>query len=371
MFANHFSTGLRSLRAICSDPQIRVVTLPLIDRFYGPNGYPSLFDFPGCSTPNARQEIQAPGLLDCSALGREVQRCQAGGTKVLLSVKGDSLSAVSGNAQFGDPSVEPQPFGPYFAAEGGINTPPSKRQVEIEIKILDDNTVDGPSAPAPIAEPSEPIPYIPLGHGPVVINKTTPIQTGPEITSIPLQTPPAPSTPIIPVPISAPNATKPPFPNLFNRNHPARSLALTLFSLFGEGHTERADLRPLGPDVPSGASPPSLNGTNWINPTLTMLQRPLGEEVVVDGFDVQLPAEWKGTYQDKQFHGLVNRLKQLTRQAWKESGAKEGGRNDLGADGMGVVYFGWMGGSLKVRSPGLKVRASVQREGWREWNGGM
>jgi hypothetical protein len=124
----------------------------------------------------------------------------------------------------------------------------------------------------------------------------------------------------------------------------------------------------LGPDAPSGASPESLNGTDWINPILTELQRPLGEEVVVDGFDVQVPADWEGTYQDTQFKELMKDLKGLHKEAWKTSGGVEGGKDDLGADGKGVVYFGWIGGALSVRSKGLKVRADLKRVGWVEWS---
>lgn len=120
--------------------------------------------------------------------------------------------------------------------------------------------------------------------------------------------------------------------------------------------------------MPSGASPPVLNGTNWVNPILTALQRPLGEEVVVDGFDVQIPAEWKGMYQDKRFGELVARITSLHDKAWFESGGVVGGPADLGAEGKGVVYQGYIGGELKVRSAKLTVVADIKKEGWVEWN---
>ena len=112
------------------------------------------------------------------------------------------------------------------------------------------------------------------------------------------------------------------FPNLFDERHPpsAPALALTLFSLFGAGKTERADLRPLGP---------LLNTTAITWPT-----RPLGEEVVLDGFDVQLPRAWQGTYQDEQFEALAERLGELEDEAWAAG-------EDLGAEGRGVVLQGW------------------------------
>jgi hypothetical protein len=124
-------------------------------------------------------------------------------------------------------------------------------------------------------------------------------------------------------------------PNLFDAYHPPSAFALTLFSLFSEGHTERADLRPLGPLELDGMSDDSPDGVKWWS-------KPLGEEVVVDGFDVQIPREWQGTYQEEQFIDFISRLRELTDAAWAESGSKKGGVGDLGADGKGVVYQGWI-----------------------------
>ena len=121
-------------------------------------------------------------------------------------------------------------------------------------------------------------------------------------------------------------------PNLFDTIHSPASLAATLSSLFGEGHAERADLRPLGPDTPSAASPDSIR---WI-------VKPLGEEVVVDGFDVRTPGQWKGTPQADLVSDFVGFLREKTQSAWKESGGKKGGPNDLGIDGPGVVVSGYI-----------------------------
>lgn len=118
------------------------------------------------------------------------------------------------------------------------------------------------------------------------------------------------------------------FPNLFDSRHVPSAFALTLFSLFGEGKTERADLRPLGPDTPAA------DGIDWV-------AKPLGEEVVLDGFDVQVPRDWQGTYQEGQFDGLVTRLGELNDEAWKASGGVRGGKGDLGVLGEGVVFQGW------------------------------
>jgi hypothetical protein len=578
---------------------VHTLTLPLIDRFYGPGAYPSLFPFPGCVAPNPQQAVQAPGLLNCSALGVVVQSCQAAGKKVLLSLKADGLGTVGGNSEFGDPNGGKEPFGPRFGSKGlekrqefpklhlpGINlghgpvvasstqsssvaaiqprplaslvpdllsglklpffngqapqagTTPVKSSSaattstksssaatttvkstlvsvfvprpleslvpdvlsalkvpevlsalkipEISLNVINPTPIaiseprplvslvpDVLSAlkvpevlsalkvpelsldlnlptPASIPEPRpleslvpdvlsalkvpevlsalkvpevsldinlptpasipEPRPLaslvpdvlsalnVPEGVSnktnstpivvvaPIPLNSVVPdllsalklddpkAATNPNKTTPIVVVEPRPLTSLIPDVLSAlhlynPKADVPEFPNLFDKSHSPSALALTLFSLFGEGHTERADLRPLGPDVPSGASPISLKGVDWINPILTALQRPLGEEVVVDGFDIQLPAEWKGTYQDERFKALVKRLKVLQNEAWTRSGQVKGGSADLGADGKSVVYFGWVGGPLKVRSAGLKVHADIKREGWREWNG--
>lgn len=230
--------GLLALRSICRDPTVRQITLPILNQFFGPSAYPSLFTFPGCSAPNSRQAIQAPGLLNCTALGVEVQTCQASGRRVLLSVKGSPPSAVNNDLDFGAPNA---------TAWTGY-------------------AVNGSSQPGVF------------------------------------------------------------FPNLFDTRHVPSGLALTLFSLFGEGRTERADLRPLGPET---------SGVEWVT-------RPLGEEVVVDGFDVQIPQEWKGTFQETQFGALVTRLGELNDEAWTGSGATKGGVNDLGVDGKGVVFQGWV-----------------------------
>lgn len=245
-------TGLLALRSICRDPSVRQLTLPLLDRFYGPLAYPSLLRFPGCLASNPRQKIQAPGLLNCTTLGAEVQTCQAAGRRVLLSVKADGPDAVDGNAAFGDPNVAGAEWTGYR---------------------------DNGSAAVGAAAG---------------------------------------------------------FPNLFDERHVPSGFALTLFSLFGEGRTERADLRPLGPETPVG------EGVAWV-------ERPLGEEVVVDGFDVQVPVDWQGTYQEGRFDALVERLGELNDEAWTAGGGVRGGKGDLGADGKGVVFQGWSGRKRAVQ----------------------
>ncbi|KAF1998590.1 glycoside hydrolase family 18 protein [Amniculicola lignicola CBS 123094] len=248
--ADYVYTPLLPLRQICTNPSIKTITLPLLDAFYGPNAYPTLHHFPGCSAPNPSQTLRAPGLLNCTVLGAEVARCQRQGRKVLLSVKADGAERVGGNTEYGTPGEEILPFGPYFGL-----------------------------APVP-----------PNGSTPEIVHKTP--------------------------------------PNLFDARHPPSSLALLLFSLFGAGHSERADLRPLGPDQPNSSSGDG-EGIRWVG-------RPLGEEVVLDGFDVQVPGEWRGMWQEAGWRAFVERLRELGEEAENEG-------EDGGAEGKGVVVLGWVG----------------------------
>ncbi|KAJ4358341.1 uncharacterized protein N0V89_002923 [Didymosphaeria variabile] len=260
--------SVKRLAEICGDGQVTTVTLPLLQSWYGPNAYPSLRSYPGCAPANPRQAIQAPGLLNCTALGREVQTCQKAGKRVLLGIRADAPSAVNGNLKWGsaDPGVLglklplPLPPGPFLGRPGHPIFPQAGNLTTVK--------VDGKTVPAP---------------------------------------------------------------NLFDALHTPTGLAATLFSLFGEGHAERADLRPLGPDAPS----------NFSSDKIMWVAKPLGEEVVVDGFDVRTPGQWKGTPQAALVERFVSSLKESVEKAWKEEGVK-GGLNDLGVDGPGEVVSGYI-----------------------------
>jgi hypothetical protein len=88
---------------------------------------------------------------------------------------------------------------------------------------------------------------------------------------------------------------------------------------------------------------------------------------VLDGYDIQVPVHWKGTYQDAQFKALVVRLRELNREARAQGGGVEGAPGDLGSDGPSAVYFRWVGEVLKAREAGFTFRS----EGWFEWDGGI
>lgn len=264
-----FDPSAGRLADICTDKNVSAVTIPLLQKWYGPNAYPSLKPFPGCVLPNPRQALQAPGLLNCTTLGKEVQTCQKAGKRILLGIRVDSPAAVNGNLKWGSAN----------AGDLGLKLP-------LQLP-------PGPFAGRP-------------GHPlvPLLGNLTTVVLDG--------------------LTISA--------PNLFDALHVPTSLASTLFSLFGEGHAERADLRPLGPDAPSAFSP---DGIKWIT-------KPLGEEVVVDGFDVRTPGQWKGTPQAALVDTFVGALRDSVQKAWTDGGAKVGAEADLGVDGPGVVVSGWI-----------------------------
>ena len=112
-------------------------------------------------------------------------------------------------------------------------------------------------------------------------------------------------------------------PNLFDPEHRPSALALTLFSLFGNGKTERADLRPLGPDHSEGS-----DVVKW-------LERPLGEEVVLDGFEVLVRGEWKGMVQGELWEEFIKNLRDLGDFRDTEEASK-------GEDRKGVVVSGWV-----------------------------
>ncbi|PSN66597.1 hypothetical protein BS50DRAFT_676372 [Corynespora cassiicola Philippines] len=252
--------SLSRLRTLCTSPRIRTITLPLLPRFYGPNGYPSLHTLPGCIPPTGTQAAQAPGLLNCTALGAEVDACQRNGRRVLLSVKGASGGSVGGNLGYGDPGVGLEPFGAHFPSPSASSfSPPegleARRQQEDEDEEAKRDRMGYP-------------------------------------------------------------------PNLFTPTRNPSALALTLHSLFGEG-----------PNAPS-SGPGDDDGVRW-------LSRPLGDEVVLDGFVVQVPTEWKGTYQGRQFDEFAKRLRALIGESWEESGGVKGGPGDLGADGKGAVVMAW------------------------------
>jgi hypothetical protein len=85
-------TSTIPLSTICADPSVDIVILAFIHKLStGPAGYPGLNMGARCwATSAAQAQAGASGLIDCVSDGfaAQVQRCQAAGKKVLLSIGG-------------------------------------------------------------------------------------------------------------------------------------------------------------------------------------------------------------------------------------------------------------------------------------------
>ncbi|KAK4555804.1 hypothetical protein LTR86_007024 [Recurvomyces mirabilis] len=82
------STKSGGLSTLCANPNVDIVILAFVNDFFHADGYPGVNFGPACDPPNAAQQVNAPGLLSCPNLGREVQSCQKIGKPVLVSLGG-------------------------------------------------------------------------------------------------------------------------------------------------------------------------------------------------------------------------------------------------------------------------------------------
>lgn len=82
------ATETGGLASLCANPNVDIVILSFLFSFFNANGLPSIDFGPGCSDPTSTQAEHAPGLKDCSVLGKEITTCQSIGKKVLLSLGG-------------------------------------------------------------------------------------------------------------------------------------------------------------------------------------------------------------------------------------------------------------------------------------------
>ncbi|KAF2721359.1 glycoside hydrolase family 18 protein, partial [Polychaeton citri CBS 116435] len=127
------ATEVGGLLKLCNNPNVDIVILSFLFTFFTPDGYPSIDFGPGCTGPNARQQQQAPGLSNCTALAPEITGCQALGKKILVSLGGyvanTSFSSEAQTQQFsatlwglfGPDTVEHpdlRPFGPDVVVDG-------------------------------------------------------------------------------------------------------------------------------------------------------------------------------------------------------------------------------------------------------------
>jgi hypothetical protein len=85
-------TATIPLSTVCADPSVDIIILAFIHKLStGPAGYPGLNMGARCwATSPAQAQAGASGLIDCVGDGfvAQVQRCQASGKKVLLSIGG-------------------------------------------------------------------------------------------------------------------------------------------------------------------------------------------------------------------------------------------------------------------------------------------
>ena len=78
------------LARICADPSVDIVILAFLTTYFGPDGYPVLNLGAACGS-DATKEAQAKGaagILDCPEVAGDIEKCQAAGKKVMLSLGG-------------------------------------------------------------------------------------------------------------------------------------------------------------------------------------------------------------------------------------------------------------------------------------------
>lgn len=101
-FGQSRATAETNLTRICSDPNVDIVVLAFLTKFFDGGGYPKVDFGPTCGsgqTPQM-QAVGATGLLNCPDLSSQIHTCQNSGKKVLLSLGGYlAITALSTDAQ--------------------------------------------------------------------------------------------------------------------------------------------------------------------------------------------------------------------------------------------------------------------------------
>ena len=101
-FGQSQATAETSLTRICSDPNVDIVVLAFLTKFFDGGGYPKV-DFGstcGSAQTPQMQAVGAMGLLNCPDLSSQIHTCQNSGKKVLLSLGGYlAITALSTDAQ--------------------------------------------------------------------------------------------------------------------------------------------------------------------------------------------------------------------------------------------------------------------------------
>jgi chitinase len=81
-------TQTGGLLQLCQSPNVDIVVLAFVTSFFANGGMPSASFGPSCKGSTPAQQLNAPGLQDCSDLAPEIVSCQQLGKPVLVSLGG-------------------------------------------------------------------------------------------------------------------------------------------------------------------------------------------------------------------------------------------------------------------------------------------
>ena len=119
-----------NLTAQCEDENVDIVILAFLTSVYGGGGYPDMAFEKLCSGQTDQMKTSgATGLLSCTTLAPQIQKCQSLGKKVLLGIGGQNGNATFSTASeaesganllwslFGGGSGQPSGILPFGAAK--------------------------------------------------------------------------------------------------------------------------------------------------------------------------------------------------------------------------------------------------------------
>ncbi|KAG9632704.1 glycoside hydrolase, partial [Aureobasidium melanogenum] len=82
------NTKTGDLMELCRNSNVDIVVLAFVTSFFTNEGFPSVNFGPACQGSTAAQQLQAPGLQNCTDLAPEIVSCQQLGKPVLVSLGG-------------------------------------------------------------------------------------------------------------------------------------------------------------------------------------------------------------------------------------------------------------------------------------------
>jgi len=108
----------QNLGSYCDDDTVDTFVIAFVDQFQGPGGLPVMDLANTCSVINGNTLFPGTGLLDCSFLAADIQKCQAKGKTVTISL-GGATGGGTPSAAFADTiwntflggTSETRPFG--------------------------------------------------------------------------------------------------------------------------------------------------------------------------------------------------------------------------------------------------------------------